>query len=55
VGSDDGVAVLQHQVGTYAQSGTPKASEILSWDAFAATLDVDPRDWPPLGYDHGAA
>jgi hypothetical protein len=39
------------QVGTYAPSSTPEDGEVLSWAEFAReTLNVDPRDWPPL--DH---
>jgi hypothetical protein len=39
------------QVGAYGPAGASDGSEILSWDTFATeTLEVDPLDWPALGY-----
>lgn len=38
------------QIGTYAPSGTPEGSDILSWEAFAATRGFNSMDWPPLEY-----
>lgn len=41
------------RVGSYAPSGTPEDSHILSWEHFAEkTLGVDPYDWPPLGHSN---
>jgi len=38
-------------ISAYGPAGTPESDGCLTWAEFAVSnLDVDPGDWPPLGY-----